>query len=306
MDCNPSRDDKNIVEINGMIIRINPDQTGSVIGSDIDISECIIPDFVTEISESAFAFRQRLKKVICSDSVKRICARAFEGSRNLEEIKISESLISIGARAFCFCLSLKDISIPESVVSIEEYAFEDCALTTISIPKDVKNIGEGAFDSRYLCSIGVAKENKFFHSEEGVLFDKTMTNLIRYPMNKKGSKYIIPEGVAHLEKRSFFSSDNLNEVTLPHSLIRIGQQAFELCDELETINISDSITKIEYISLLLLPIKEVRIPKNLSSLGNGVFNICKKLSFFEVDEDSDLFSVKDGVLFDKEKKTLIR
>ena len=57
---------------------------------------------------------------------------------------------------------------------------------------------------------------------------------------------------------------------------------------------------------MLCPIKEFRIPKNLSSLGNGVFNICKKLSFFEVDEDSDLFSVKDGVLFDKEKKTLIR
>ena len=189
--------------MDGMTIRISPSHTGIVVGSDINISECVVPDFVTEIGESAFAFRQRLRKVVLSNSVKCIRDRAFEGSRNLKEVKLSNSLSYIGSRAFCFCISLESLVLPESLETIGDYAFEDSALSTISIPKCVTSIGKGAFECRDLYCIEVDKENKSFISEDGVLFDKDMTTFVRYPRSRNGLKYDVPEGVINIEKRSF-------------------------------------------------------------------------------------------------------
>ena len=82
-----------------------------------------IPNSVTTIGDSAFAF--------CD---------------SLTSINIPNSVTTIGDSAFVWCDSLTNINIPNSVTTIEDGAFEDCkSLTNINIPNSVTTIGNRAF-----------------------------------------------------------------------------------------------------------------------------------------------------------------
>ena len=47
---------------------------------------------------------------------------------------------------------------------------------------------------------------------------------------------IIPEGVASIGNRSFYSCDHLKELNLPSSITEIGEYALYGCGKLKTIN----------------------------------------------------------------------
>ena len=53
-------------------------------------------------------------------------------------------------------------------------------------------------------------------------------------------------------------------------------------------------------------LKSVTIPKSVTSIGDGAFGICANLASINVAEGNSKYSSEDGVLFDKNKMTLIR
>lgn len=88
------------------------------------VTSVTIPDSVTFISDSAFAY--------CS---------------SLTNISIPNSVTYIGFSAFNSCTSLKSITLPSSLSTIQSYAFYNCGnLKTIRIPVSVTSIGNCAFD----------------------------------------------------------------------------------------------------------------------------------------------------------------
>ncbi len=109
----------------------------------------VIPDSVTEIGDSAFAFG-RLTGVTIPDSVTEIGASAFSSCSSLKHVTIGHGVTSIGNEAFCWCSELTSVPIPDSVTSIGYWAFYGCdSLTGVSIPASVTSIGFRAF---YHCS----------------------------------------------------------------------------------------------------------------------------------------------------------
>ena len=82
-----------------------------------------IPNSVTTIEDSAFAFCE-----------------------SLTNINIPNSVTIIGNNAFEWCYSLTSINIPNSVTTIGDCAFYGCkSLTSINIPNGVTTIGNSAF-----------------------------------------------------------------------------------------------------------------------------------------------------------------
>lgn len=47
------------------------------------------------------------------------------------------------------------------------------------------------------------KDNQYFASIDGVLFNKDLTQIIRYPQAKYGSQYTIPNSVTHIGYEAF-------------------------------------------------------------------------------------------------------
>ena len=105
-----------------------------------------IPNSVTTIGDSAFAFCDSLTSINIPNSVTTIGEGAFCGCKSLTNINIPNSVTTIGNSAFSGCDSLTSINIPNSVTTIGKDAFCYCdSLTSINIPNSVTTIGKGAF-----------------------------------------------------------------------------------------------------------------------------------------------------------------
>ena len=166
------------------------------------------------------------------------------------------SVTSIGYEAFAYCNSLMSVEIPNGVTSIGNRAFNVCTS---------------------LESINVADSNTVFSSENGVLFSKNETNLIRYPEGKTEASYVIPNSVTYIGSSAFQCSPSasLTSVTIPNSVTSIGDYAFSNCGSLSSIEIPNSVTSIgDYAFSSCGSLSSIEIPNSVTSIGKSAFNNC--------------------------------
>ena len=136
----------------------------------------------------------------------------------IEKVTIGDKITKIGDDAFSGCSSLIDIEIPNNIKEIGEYAFFRCSsLTNINIPNSVINIGKNAFGScENLEQINVNKNNEKYISIDGVLFNKNMSQLIKYPSKKENNIYCIPNSIKVVEDSAFSKCINLRNIEIPN------------------------------------------------------------------------------------------
>ena len=171
------------------------------------------------------------------NTVKTIGYSAFHESVNLTDITVPNSVTSIGDRAFAGCTGLTSVTLGNGVTSIEDEAFCDCSgLTSITIPDSVTSIGYYAFEGcTGLKSINVASDNDCFSSNNGVLFNKEKTELIKYPEGKSETSYTIPNSVTSIGYAAFAGCTGLTSITISDSVTSIGGHAFCDCTGLKDV-----------------------------------------------------------------------
>ena len=132
-----------------------------------------------------------------------------------------------------------------------------------------------------------------------------------YNENSTATEITIPEEVdgykvVAIGRDAFSFHRTLKCVNLPQTVTSIGRSAFDSCFSLENINLPNSITFIdEFAFVWCTSLESVFLPKNLSFIGDNAFYECNILSF-SVPDDNDSYCDINGVLFSKDKKTLVR
>lgn len=143
--------------------------------------------------------------------------------------------ISTGA----FYLSaITSIEVPDTVTSIGEMAFLGCtSLKTVKLSTGVAKIEKNAFGScSALQEVQVAKDNPNFSSLDGVLYSKAQDTLVIYPAAKTDAAYTIPSGVTSVAMYAFSENPYLETLTIPNSLIKVGDSAFYNCKNLRAVS----------------------------------------------------------------------
>ncbi len=173
--------------------------------------------------QEAKEFGSYVKEINFGDKVKNIPNNFAQGSKHLIKVDISHSVENIGNAAFKECATLEKITLPNSLLSIGESAFKGCAaLESITIPNSVKVINSYTFEGcKHLreAVLGTGVESIGYQA----FYECKLLESIKFP---ETLKYI---------GDYVFSSDSLQEITLPASLKNISKSAFYDCDSLKSV-----------------------------------------------------------------------
>jgi hypothetical protein len=116
----------------------------------------------------------------------------------------------------------------------------------------------------------------------------------------------IPNSVTTIGEQAFSSCWNLPSISLPNSVTRIESWVFFGCMSLTSVTIPGSVTTIgEHAFHLCDSLISITIPNSVTTIGDASFADCKSLIAIDVEDENNNYTSEDGVLFDKNKTTLI-
>lgn len=246
-------------------------------------------------------YRHSIESVFISDSVTSIGGGAFNDCSGLTSITIPNSVTSIGGSAFSGCSGLTSVTIPNSVTSIGEGAFYYCSgLTSITIPNSVTSIGDRAFE--YCSGLTTIEFNAVNCTYAGSSSSKVFDGCTNITSISFGS------GVQNIPSYLCYGLSKLTSITIPDSVISIGNYAFENCNRLDSViwnarnaedfNTSPFNSSSGRVKVLILGdsvqhipanlcngmtrIKEITIPASIETIGENVFLGCDSLAKVDV------------------------
>ena len=301
------------------------------------LSSIVIPSSVTIISDSTFDDCQLLQITVDSNNpnytshqgslynknqselirgagnastveilstVTSIGDNAFYGCRILTSVKIPDTVTSIGEEAFYYCTKITNISIPDGVTSIGDGAFQNCsALANISIPNSITSVGAAAFDNCGKLNYTVAGNGKYLGNSSNkylILCDTTSESITSFTIQSTYCKIIY--------YYAFELCRNLQTITIPDTVVEIGEYAFLRCFALRNITFKSS-PRLKVIGSCAfdscIELQNITIPNSVTIIGFNAFEGCKKLQI-TVDENNLNYSSYQGSLYNKNQSELIR
>ena len=198
---------------------------------------------VTEIADNAFVEVKGAKIDYLSANLEKIGEYAFV-NMDLSECEFPSTVKYIGFGAFDGAILPKKITLNGSS-SIGRSAFRDVRnLETLNIGKYVQLDIDFAnyFSCRDLKEVIVDKDNPIYQSIDGVLYSGSA--LCIYPAKRTGEKYTVVDGTVTIKTCAFYMAE-LTDVVLPKSVSYIEWSAFEMCNNLKSIDIKNSKAEID-------------------------------------------------------------
>ena len=236
-----------------------------------------------------------------------------------------KAVTSIGSYAFYGCTSLKEVTIGNGVTNIGEGAFVNCTnLTDVAFGNSVTNIGSNAFYGTswyYNQPDGVVYAGKVAYKYKGEMPKNTKITLKDGTIGIAGLAFsdynytnnlinltgiTIPDSVTNIGDRAFWGCTNLTDVTIGNGVTSIGKSAFESCVSFNA-KIPNSVTNIGDRAFCgCTNLTDVTIGNSVTSIEYGAFRYCTSLKEINVDKNNKNYSSVNGVLFNKDKTTLIQ
>ena len=257
------------VDIPGSVTSIGDNAFFSCTG----LASVDIPSSVTSIGNGAFSWCTGLASVDIPSSVTSIGDGTFLGCTGLASVDIPSSVTSIGDGTFLGCTGLASVDIPSSVTSIGQSAFRDCTgLASVVIPNSVTSIGRFAF-------VGCSSLFAYHYKKDGTA---TLLKAGYKSAEMSGREtYSIPEKVTH----------NGTE----YSVTSIGDDAFEDCTGLASVDIPNSVKSIGDEAFWgCTGLTSVNIPNSVTSIGDWAFYNCSSLFAYHYKKDGTATLLKAG------------
>ena len=133
-----------------------------------------------------------------------------------------------------------------------------------------------------LTAFALSGESTFLSVDDGVLFDKAKTKLIRYPKDKDGTSYTVPSSIRVLGEDSFYYSEKLTSIVLQEGLTTVEDGALQYCPNLQTVSIPSSLTSIGSNFLCTSKVEHVKIPEGVTELKSQFLDECSELKTLEL------------------------
>ena len=263
-----------------------------------------IPASVTNMGEFIFC-GSTLKTVTFQEGATIISENAFRSSEYLESVVLPNTITTIEDRAFYYCTSLESITIPASVTDMGEFIFCGSTLKTVTFQEGATIIGENAFrSSEYLEN--VVLPNTITTIEDRAFYFCTNLKEITLPNSiSSWGEFIFSgsaletvtfrEGLQLIGENAFRNADKLKTVNLPNTLIEIEDRAFYVTEDLEEITIPANLKKMGEFIFYGSGLKKVIIAEGATTVYEEAFNACDHLE--EVYLPSTITEIQDRAFY---------
>ncbi len=225
------------------------------------IEEIVLPDCTARILDEAFYGCSKLKQLIVSESgsLNELGFNVFGGCNALEYLHVPRLYYYDGTNGEVYTHvgylfgaktsdgqssvvpdSLKEIKIATPTVS--EYAYYGCSgLEIVTITDEVTSIGKYAFKGcNDIKQFIVDEANTAYCDVGGHLYDRAKTTLIRYAPKNSATAFTVPSTVNRVEEYAFEHATNLHDVTISASVTEVAKMAFySIADSLYQITFED-------------------------------------------------------------------
>ncbi len=258
------------------------------------------------------------------------------------ETGVSYSVTSITAGAFYYC-DITSISLPNCITNVGMWAFGDWDKLQFNEEEDAKYLGNA--ENPHLCLMRVKSENittfeinnnckcisgsAFSGSGlESITIPNSVAGISESAFDGCGKLRAITfgNGIKKIGNYAFSGCSKLYSISIPNSVTSIGDYAFEYCSDLYDVTLGSGIETISTDAFNNCPIKTLTYNSNIAgskldglttlktvnigdavtTISNGAFRNSTGLTAINVSADNDNFCSIDGVVFSKDKKTLIR
>jgi len=225
------------------------------------LKEVALPANLEVIDKSAFAYCKQLKEIYIPQSVQVVKCWAFYNCVSLHTVEISEGVQIIEFNAFLDCESLKKVTIPSSITAIDFFSFSGCGnleeikyrgeeeswTFEISCPEDCKIVFLNKKEQS-------ESENVENNDTEDKKIVEELSKSLRFELNENGTYYrvigvlysteknlTIPEmyngiPVKEIADKAFDGCSNLETISIPQSIITVGNSVFYGCDKLTSVS----------------------------------------------------------------------
>ena len=199
------------------------------------------------INDEAFKNNTKIKKVIIEEGITSIGASVFAACENLTSVTLPQSLTNIGNQAFQYCYYLKVINGGEGITNIGSQAFYCPQLTKITLNSSNES----------LKNYNWANDNRVIPAQlgsSGTFGQQSSQADFYYTLDMDGTLTItILEEHTNTEivdyAELFKGNPNIKKVIIGEGIEILGQNLFEGCQNLESIELADSVWKIYYHAL---------------------------------------------------------
>ena len=224
------------------------------------LTSITIPNSVTSIGYSAFSSCSSLTSVTIGNSVTNILDHAFSSCTSLKSIEIPNSVTNIGTGVFLYCVDLTSVTIGNGVTSIKDDAFSNCSNIT-SVVWNAKNCNS--------CNFGAQVESFVFGDSVEIIPGSLCSGM------SKLTSITLPNSVISIGESAFASCYGLTYITIPNSVTNIGDLAFVYCSNLTSITIGNNVTSIGKDAFRdCYSLSSVTIGNSVTNIGVSAFSFC--------------------------------
>ncbi|MCD8373197.1 MAG: leucine-rich repeat domain-containing protein [Clostridia bacterium] len=287
----------------------NPLAYGDLYVDGVVLTELVIPDTVTYISDYAFYNCDKVVSLTISANAETIGSYAFYNCKSLSAITIPDAVTTINSYAFGYCEAASTISIGESVASLGKYAFEYCVGAIIwSENIAIETIGEYAFSlysgteitipesvtciEQYAVAncpnLTVINYNAVCVSDDDVgskVFDSTGFGGNGITLNIGAKAERIPASLFATTSTSNGAGVNITELIFASGSVctEIGASAFNKCATLKSITFGTDIVTIGSNAFYqCTALAEIDIPDSVETIGATAFYGCTSAASLKI------------------------
>lgn len=302
-----------VMDSNATTCTIHPDtkQIAASAFSRAALTTLTIPDKVEAIGQYAFMYCNNLTSVTIGSSVKNIHEDAFYNCNGVSAYNVAEDNGYYSSDAYGVLFDKEKTTIlavpgslsgeyviPDGVTYIGDYVFAKCRITSVSIPDSIEYVGYEVFG--YNMTYNTYDNAKYLGNAENpylVLVEQTSDSI---------TSCEIHPATRVIGAQAFFRS-SLTAVTIPDTVVSIGESGFYMCQKMETLTQSKNLTYIGDAAFMrCTALKRADIPAGVTYIGYNAFDACSSLEFISVAGENPAYcSDACGVLMDKAKTQLI-